>query len=326
MSRLRSLHARREPEVGIRVEFEGADGTNWIYRLAFTTQSKRSPLPTMKREIVAKRRRGEEKFRIILTRPNSTDKADPRLLTQTHLQQINTNRDFREPADASASVMYLHVVPQLIRKGEAVPSGIISEDALGRDLLERMRRTPKKSRDARFKRIEDILRITVLQFKRLTLTEADQRGRPHLEVEFMHWCATGARQNETQFSDGTLRLIGLLWALQEKGGVLLLKEPELSLHSGILSRLTPFIHRAQRAAGERQVLISTHSEHLLSDEGIAPDEILLVQPLKEGSGIEVGASNTNIRQLMMQAGLSASEVVLLRTQAAQLNLFDKVTP
>ena len=38
----------------------------------------------------------------------------------------------------------------------------------------------------------------------------------------------GARQNESDFSDGTLRLIGLLWALEEEGknaGPVLLEEP-----------------------------------------------------------------------------------------------------
>jgi len=36
-------------------------------------------------------------------------------LTQTYLEQINANREFRDIAEFFASVRYLHLVPQLVR-------------------------------------------------------------------------------------------------------------------------------------------------------------------------------------------------------------------
>src|SRR5262249_8752036 len=127
-----------------------------------------------------------------------------------------------------------------------------------------------------------------------------------------------------QFSDGTLRLIGLLWALQEKAGPLLLEEPELSLHNAIVRRLAAFVYRAQKAGNGRQVILSTHSEILLQDIGIAPAEILLVKPTQEGSEVVAAVSVKEITGLM-QAGVSASDAVLPRTELKQMSLLDKIT-
>jgi hypothetical protein len=59
--------------------------------------------------------------------------------------------------------------------------------------------------------------------------------------------------------------------------------------------------------------LSTHSEHLLRDEGIGPEEILFIEPNKEGSRLVEAKSNPEIVTLMARAGLSASEAVLPRT-------------
>lgn len=124
-----------------------------------------------------------------------------------------------------------------------------------------------------------------------------------------------------QISDGTLRLIVLLWALQERAGPLLLEEPEFSLHGAIVRRLGPFIHRAQRAGNGRQVILSTHSDELLMDPGIAPEELLMVHPADEGSEVLVGASIKEVSRLM-KAGIPASEALMPRTAASQLELFN----
>jgi len=120
-----------------------------------------------------------------------------------------------------------------------------------------------------------------------------------------------------------LRLIGLLWALQEKSGPLLLEEPELSLHTALVRQLAPFVARAQRAAGGRQAFISTHSDELMSDEGIGPNEILLVRAAAEGSTVVLGADLAEIRTAL-EAGLTAADVVMPLTAQAQLALFSQV--
>jgi hypothetical protein len=162
----------------------------------------------------------------------------------------------------------------------------------------------------------------VPQLQELSL-ERDELGAPHLVGKYEHWRPQGAKQNERHFSDGTLRLLGLLWALQEGDGPLLLEEPELSLHSGVVRRLPHLIYRLQRAR-RRQVFISTHSLELLTDPGIGGEETLMLIPSAEGTDIQVAGSVPEIR-ILLENGLSVAEVVLPHTepkQVQQLELFD----
>lgn len=55
-----------------------------------------------------------------------------------------------------------------------------------------------------------------------------------------------------QFSDGTLRLIGFLFALIDSNGVLLLEEPEINLHPGIVAQFPEFIAKIQPSEKGRQ--------------------------------------------------------------------------
>ncbi len=43
----------------------------------------------------------------------------------------------------------------------------------------------------------------------------EMTGLPHLEARYAHWRPQGVWHRENQFSDGTLRLIALLWSLLE---------------------------------------------------------------------------------------------------------------
>ena len=114
--------------------------------------------------------------------------------------------------------------------------------------------------------------------------EQDEGGHWHLQVGFAHWRKRPAKQDERAFSDGTLRLIGLLWSLAEKGGPLLLEEPELGLHTALVSRLPGLMVRLHRRS-PRQLLITTHAPDLLSDPGIGLDEVHLLKPGPGGTKV-----------------------------------------
>lgn len=140
--------------------------------------------------------------------------------------------------------------------------------------------------------------------------------------KYQHWRPQGAWQTEEQFSDGTLRLMGLLWVALDKEGPLLLEEPELSLHPEIVGVLPQMLARMQRRTG-RQSFLSTHSPDLLRDEGIGLDEVLLLQPGAEGTEVTTAASHEDIRDLL-RGGLSLADAVIPKTRpthAAQLTLF-----
>jgi predicted ATPase len=317
LPRLRSLFARQQPEVRIAVTVALDDDVHWDYDLAFTHRTLRDQIPIVVHEKVHKT--DAQGTQSVLTRPDANDRSDPERLRQTAIQQVTANQEFRELAEFFRNVSYIHVVPHLMREGIAAPLSAIGEDPFGRDLLKRIRGATARTRQGRLTRIEKVLRVVTPQLEELSLVQDDD-GRPHLQAKFRHWRPQGAYQRETQFSDGTLRLIGLLWALQEKSSPLLLEEPELSLHAAIVKRLAPFIYRAQRNHA-RQVLLSTHSIDLLADEGIAAEEILLVQPGDNGSEVFLAAAASDIRQLM--EAVPASEVVIPRTQQSiDTPLFD----
>src|SRR6266498_1385580 len=231
LSKVRCLAARKEPDVEIEVTLS-EDGSTplWRYGIGITQQVRGYRQPILRFERIWS---GNT---LIRERPDTDDEADEERLTQTHLEQINSNAEFREVARFFESVRYLHLVPQLLRHPEASQGSTMPEDPYGRNFLEMVVKTPEKTRRSRLKRIEAALREAVPQLKDLTDTK-DETGIPHLEATYAHWRPNAGRQREDQFSDGTLRLIGLLWSLLEGEAPLLLEEPELSLHSGIVARL-----------------------------------------------------------------------------------------
>jgi predicted ATPase len=136
----------------------------------------------------------------------------------------------------------------------------------------------------------------------------DERGKPHVEVVYTHWRPGGAKQREDQFSDGTIRLLGLFWALLESGGPLLLEEPELSLNNEIVRRI-PSLMNDVLLERPRQVFVSTHSYALLSDSGIGLNEVLLLRPNREGTSIQSAQQIDDVRHLV-EGGMSVGEAVL----------------
>jgi predicted ATPase len=313
VSKIRCLAARQYPEVAIAAELAEGDKRLWRYEIAFTQDNNRNPLLT--REVV---RHGEQ---VILQRPDADDKQDPPRLSQTALEQINANLRFRDIARFFESISYLHLVPQIIRNPGSLSDNGSMLDAYGRHFLERVAKTPENTRNARLRKIRHALVIAVPQLKDLRL-EKDVRGIPHLVGVYEHWRPKGAKQNEEQFSNGTLRLLGFLWALQEGEGPLLLEEPELSLHSGVVHRLAGLIHRMQKAR-KRQVLVSTHSAELLDVQGIGGEEVLMFKPDVEGTQVIQAASIPEIR-VLLEAGMSVADAVIPYTepeQSVQLELF-----
>ena len=254
-----------------------------------------------------------------MDRPNDDDKKDPERLTQTYLEQVNVNQPFRQLTEFFGSIRYLHLVPQLVREPDRSVGH--TNDPYGGDLLEQVARTVKRTRVSRLRRIERALGVAVPQLEKIDLFR-DDRGRPHVRGKYQHWRAQGAWQNEKQFSDGTLRLMGLLWATMDSGGPLLLEEPELSLHPDIVRVLPQMLARVQRKSG-RQIFMSTHSPDLLRDEGIGLDETVLLLPSAEGTSVAPASSEQEVRSLL-DGGLSLAEIVIPRTSpenADQLALF-----
>jgi predicted ATPase len=312
VSKIRCLSARQNLKIEIEVHLSDYSSHQpiWKYAIGITQQTRGYRQPILAYERVWK---GNE---IIVNRPDIEDEKDELRRTQTHLEQISANANFREIAKFFESVLYLHLVPQLLRYPEVFSGPGISEDPFGRSFLERITKTPEKTRKSRLTKIENALRFAVPQLKHLTHIK-DEMGVPHLEAVYEHWRPQAGKQREDQFSDGTLRLIGLLWSLLESDSLLLLEEPELSLNAAIVQKLPSLMYRIQRQK-KRQIILTTHSADLLEDKGIGGEEILLLTPSLEGTKVTTASSIDNVRDLL-EGGLSIAEVVLPLTKPSEIN-------
>ena len=309
ISKLRCLHARRDTEVRIEVHLaESADDAEptWKYILGFKPEGKGAQRLLVSTEEVW---RGTRR---ILNRPDRNDKSDIQLLTQTHLEQIQANGEFRAIAEFFSDVTYLHLVPQLLKYSDRIGGQRLEDDPFGQGFLERIAKCPTRTREARLKKIAAALSAAVPQFRELRFHPDVATGRPHLDALYEHHRPQGAWQREEHFSDGTLRLIGLLWSLLDGDFLLLLEEPELSLHQAVIEQIPLLIDRVQRQAKHRrQVIISTHSEAILSNPGIDGRGVVVLEPGSEGTKVrEVSKAEAK----GLQAGLSVADVVLPQTR------------
>ncbi|WP_273278521.1 AAA family ATPase [Methanothrix soehngenii] len=303
LPKIRCLSARRSSNVEIEIQLaeSSLEPTKWKYAIGITQEKggKRRPILVYEKVWTGDK--------LILERPDEQDNHDTQRLTQTHLEQINSNMPFREIAVFLTSIQYMHLVPQLLRYPDSFPGQEIPGDPFGKRFLENLAKTSDKTRSSRLNKIESALHDVVPQLKELSFIK-DETGAPHLEAVYEHWRPKAGKQREDQFSDGTLRLIALLWSLQEGKSLLLLEEPELSLNAGIVSKLAPVISRLQRQT-KRQVMLSTHSPDLLSDKGIGGEEVLILKPGAEGTEIKVASSMHEIKDLL-EGGLSIADAVL----------------
>lgn len=313
VSAIRCLAARRYSDILIEVEIqeEGSGDGVWLYRLRFSQDNLRRPL--------IKEERVEYNGEVKLNRPDTDDRTDKERLTQTALEQITANKDFRPVVAFLQSVSYQHLLPQVVRDPLGFSPGQIDNDPFGRDFLQRVENTTTKTRDSRLKKIQFALKVAAPQLKELTVTR-DSFGVPHLVGLFEHWRPHAGKQNETQFSDGTLRLFGLLWSLFEGEGPLLMEEPELSLHSEVVRHLPQMIERInrQRQKFKRQVIISTHSEEMLSDSGIGGDEVLRLEPSDEGTLFKSPLDDPEELD-QLRNGLTIADVVLPKSAPANVS-------
>ena len=310
--KVRCLHARNDTEVliDVRLSDDGDEGEeSWRYVLGFKPEGKGAQRILVSREEVWE---GEQR---IINRPDDDDARDRALLTQTRLEQIAANARFRKLAEFFGNITYLHLVPQLLKFSEQIGGNRLENDPFGQGFLDRIARTSEKTRDARLRKIGEALSLAVPHFRDLRFVR-DEVGRPHLEAMYQHHRPKAGWQTEEQFSDGALRLIGILWSLLEGSSMLLMEEPEISLNNEVVRQIPVIIDRLQRGRKrKRQVVISTHSEAMLDNKGIDGRGVILLVPASEGSGAR-GLTDDELQMLV--DGLSVAETILPMTRPGRV--------
>ncbi len=312
LSKLRCLAARKNPTVDIEVEFrESLDLLNgppdWCYKLSFSTEKSGKMRPQVKAESAYKR------GTLIFNRPDEDDNEDQERLTQTLLEQINSNKQFREIAQFFERTLYLHLVPQLLKNSEMFVSRETEADPFGQGFLKEIAGTAIKIRNSRLRRTEEVLKKVIPHFEGLRFVQDPATGYPHLEMRYVHWRPNAGWQREDQFSDGTLRLIALAWTLMASDNLILLEEPELSLHGKIVEQIPRMIADARRSRKKAggQIIVSTHSPELLSDKSME-GQFLVLNPGSHGDSTSIDMP-TEQDMVALKAGMSVADILLPRT-------------
>lgn len=92
----------------------------------------------------------------------------------------------------------------------------------------------------------------------------------------------GLNLSPNQLSEGTFKTLALLfYIVSDNNNLLIIEEPEVCVHHGLLSSIIELIKNESR---RKQIIISTHSDYIL--DKLKPDNILLVKKTKE-KGTEV---------------------------------------
>lgn len=322
--RIRSLFARKNPSVEIGVDAEESDGNGgvvrWHYHLTLRQEQSGNRRVLVDGEVV---KRNDD---VVLSRPNEDDEADSENMTQTALEQTLANRGFRPLARFFQNFCYLHMVPQLVRHATDFQGQVLPDDPFGQNLLNKMAELSQTIRQSRLRRIGEALRQIKPRFGEFSFERDEKTGKPHLQFRFQDWRHGGSMQNEEQLSDGELRLIGLVWTLLESGEVIMLEEPEISFNEGIVGTLPGIFARAalsRKKGGGSQIFLTTHSAALLSDPGIPPEEVILLETAQEGTKATLASSIPSIAN-QIKADVSVADAVLRFARSDGYSLGDTV--
>lgn len=307
VTKIRCLAARQRTDICIETELRDieTDELCWSYCLKFKNVGGgiMKNQAAVLEEKVFDSKIGKE----VVNRTKETIGEDNETLKYTLLEQTNANKDFRVIRDVFSEIEYLNVVPQLVRESGSTVLTSGKEDYYGRNFLNRLAVLPERTRKSYLRKINDVLRKVVPQMDELSFVR-DEMGVPHIEARYKHWRDKGSKQNEVAFSDGTLRLIGFLFAMLDGNGVILLEEPEINLNSGVVEQLPEFIARMQRDK-KRQVLVTTHSYDMLSSVGIGTAEVAVLETSPEGTKVSPLSEIPSL-QAAVDAGFSIADAAI----------------
>ncbi len=308
LPRIRSLTAPPGDDyVSIRVDIADEPGAppTWSYDLALREGDQELDPRLPQSTTVVERERVISAGRVVLDRPDRDDHRDPQRLTQTAVGQARINSEFRPLADFLASIGHCDPSPHLFR----MTSGPLPGEIPMRGFSDLVMAAPRDIRDQRLRRITKALRTIVPHFADLQIGIEEPLGTPYLKARFDHWRDPDAWQIVDDLSDGTLRLIELLWAVQEdQKGPLLVEEPEISLHDGAVRALAGAFAEVA-VYRRRQVFVTTQAPTLLSDDSISLKEIALLQYTNDGTSVSFASDDEQLCALI-GAGHPRGEAVI----------------
>lgn len=307
VTKIRCLAARQRTDIFVETDLRDMDSgeLRWVYTLKIKNVG--GGIMKNQAAVVEEKVFDAVSNNYLLNRTSEDKGEDTDTLKYTHLEQATANREFRSIRDTFADIEYLNVIPQLVRESGSTILTSGKEDYYGRNFLNRLSLLTERTQKSYLKRINGILSSVVPQMDELSFKK-DNMGVPHIEARYNHWRKSGSKQDETAFSDGTLRLIGFLFAMLDGNGIILLEEPEINLNSGIVEQMPEFIASVQRGR-KRQIFVTTHSYEMLSNAGIRMQEVLILETSNEGTQVKT-ISDVPSLKAAIEAGLTIGDVVI----------------
>jgi hypothetical protein len=123
--------------------------------------------------------------------------------------------------------------------------------------------------------------------------------------------ARGVYSHE-RFSEGTLRLLGMLFGLAtlpRTTSIVLIEEPEAFLQASVVRSMSSFLAEVAMTH-DVQMVISTHSPELIDSELVLPSQVLVLRPEDgETVGELLSQSNDPRIRAVISAGLPKSEAI-----------------
>jgi predicted ATPase len=114
-------HGRPDQDIFILMKLADSaksDAIKWTYELAFKSEG------NGKRRVLVAHERVMRDNEELFYRPNDSDILDAKRLTQTFLEKVSENTEFRTIAKFLSSTSYVRRVPQIIRFSDEMPTRV----------------------------------------------------------------------------------------------------------------------------------------------------------------------------------------------------------
>lgn len=278
--RNRSSVTSYPPNLGIRIDFKTLNGPGSCGCYGFEVKAvKNYGFEVVQERCIVKTAAGEKSFfnRIGKTFETNVSGLKP-LIESTSLCMpvIGGSAQFTLMYKALSSIRKYAIQPSRLREMQDPDSGIAlkQDGANAASVLQELGRKEKET----VTRICQILETIVPNTK---YVKPKKHGNK-LALEFSQQWGTDVKGKAKtihfegfNMSDGTLRAVGLLVSVFQipKPSVIVLEEPESTIHPGVLGAILDMI---RAAAKNMQVIVTTHSPELLDEKDITDNQIRIV--------------------------------------------------
>lgn len=308
MRKIRCLHARVDADMEIEIDLSDDEHIMWTYNLAFNSQPG-SEDPLVVREIATRHCKNGGPKTIFKTGETSNG------VLQISNGGSMANNGVKRLVDFFSEIEHFHVIPQLVRFGDQIGGKLMNNDPFGQNFIEKMFLESHAAKKAKIQRIEKSLKSLLPQIQKFNLIMDKKSGKPHLVVKLKGHEGNGMILQEDQLSDGTIRLISMLWICSGLSShAVIIEDPELFLNDGVMNDFSAFFGKSMWESKNRgQLFVSTHNSALLSNPGINPYGVVVVRTSQKDSKAE---KMNRHEWKVIDAGLSASDGALQSVERA----------